>query len=82
MRLTLPAGTWNAVSVIRSGRKRRSSRKRPSGMPVTASTTRPATSVDIPYSHIVPGWRTSGALASASSCSAGVTPAHCTLALA
>ena len=59
-RLHLRRGTQNAVSVIPSGRKMRSSKKGPSVLPETTSTSRPSTSVDPPYSQRVPGWYSSG----------------------
>jgi hypothetical protein len=63
IRACFGAGTWKPASTIRSGRKIRSSKNRPSVMPDTTSTTRPSTSVDRPYSKAVPGWWASGAFA-------------------
>ena len=54
-RATLPFGTRNAVSVILSGVKIRSWKNCPSVMPLTASTTRPSTSVERLYSQAEPG---------------------------
>ena len=54
-RTTLPFGTRKAVSVIFSGVKIRSWKNCPSVTPLTASTTRPSTSVDRLYSQAVPG---------------------------
>ena len=72
-RATFSLGTTNAVSAILSGPKRRSVRNAPSVIPETFSTTRPSTSVERLYSHIVPGWCASGACASRWICSVGVT---------
>ena len=48
-----------------SGPHTRSCSTLPSGLPVTASTTKPSTSVEKPYSQFEPGSNSSGDLASA-----------------
>src|SRR5262249_30893390 len=72
-RATFSFGTTNEVSFILSGVNTRSARNVPSGIPETFSTTRPSTSVERLYSHVVPGWCASGACARRSICSADVT---------
>ena len=55
-RAFLSAATSKAVSPIFSGLVMRSSMNLSSGMPEATSTTRPSRSVDMEYSHVVPGW--------------------------
>src|SRR5215468_1240253 len=64
-RARLEAASAKLVSVMPSGPKTRSCSTAPSGLPVTASTTKPNTSVEKPYSQFVPGSNNSGDLASA-----------------
>ena len=73
MRERSSAHEQDEVSDIASGLKRRSSRNALNVLPVTASTTRPSTSVEKPYSHAVPGWCRSGALLSRATSSAPVS---------
>ena len=67
-------GSEKAASAIFSGLNKRASRNSESLAPDAASTTRPRTSTDRLYSHTSPGLCASGAFASRSTSSAGVTP--------
>ena len=63
MRSCLCFGTPKLVSFIRRGAKIVSFKYSSSDTPEATSTTRPRTSVDRPYSHVVPGSFTSGSVA-------------------
>jgi hypothetical protein len=59
---TLAGATLNAVSVMPSGCAMRLSKNSPSVTPETTSISRPSTSVERLYHHVVPGSNLSGSL--------------------